>query len=293
MVSWQVYIAIGILIWTGIDLISKKVLKDMDTLIFAWVYNLFAVITYSLVVIQIPSQINWSELAVFATVASGIFNSLAFLLTRHSIKISPVSKVVPLSNFGPIFTVALAIFLLGENPGFKAVIGALLIVGGAYILNLEKYSVEHVLLPLKSLLTDQGTLLMLIGSFVYSLCAIFDKVAVTSIPVIYYTYLLYLIIFLCLTFFIYLRRIKARDIEYEMSKNVVGCVGVGILAASASFVHFSALSMAEVSIVQPLKWTYTLLTVVFGYLIFREGHLKERLFGAVIMVLGTFLILGS
>jgi uncharacterized membrane protein len=65
---------------------------------------------------------------------------------------------------------------------------------------------------------------------------------------------------------------------------------VGLFSALAIVTQYIAITFLLVPYVIVIKRTSTIMRVLFGYLIFKEKGIKERLLGAAIMVLGVILI---
>jgi len=67
-------------------------------------------------------------------------------------------------------------------------------------------------------------------------------------------------------------------------------VPIGFFCALTVIFQMLAVSLTLVAHVIAIKRTSTLLSVLWGFLIFKETGLKERLLGAGIMVVGVLLI---
>ena len=65
---------------------------------------------------------------------------------------------------------------------------------------------------------------------------------------------------------------------------------VGLFSALAIVTQYIAITTLLVPYVIAIKRTSTIMSVLFGYLIFKEKGIKGRLFGAAIMVMGVILI---
>jgi drug/metabolite transporter (DMT)-like permease len=67
---------------------------------------------------------------------SVVLNTVANLTFLQAVRISPLSVTVPLLSLTPVFTTLLGFLLLGERPSGAAILGILLVVAGAFWLNL-------------------------------------------------------------------------------------------------------------------------------------------------------------
>ena len=68
---------------------------------------------------------------------------------------------------------------------------------------------------------------------------------------------------------------------------------VGFFMALVMIFHMTAISLTLVTYVIAIKRTSVIMSVLWGAIIFKEKGIKERLVGAVIMVLGVVLIVLS
>ena len=65
---------------------------------------------------------------------------------------------------------------------------------------------------------------------------------------------------------------------------------LGLLAAVMILSQFTAISMTVASYVIAIKRAGMILSVVFGYLFFKEKHLRARLTGAMLMTAGVIVL---
>jgi uncharacterized membrane protein len=65
---------------------------------------------------------------------------------------------------------------------------------------------------------------------------------------------------------------------------------IGACQALMAICHFKAISMILVSYMISVKRLSLLLSVLFGGLFFHEEHIKERLSGSLLMLVGVVLI---
>ena len=65
---------------------------------------------------------------------------------------------------------------------------------------------------------------------------------------------------------------------------------IGFFAAVRAVTQMLAINLTLVAYVISIKRTSVLFSIVFAYLVFKEKGIKERLSGAILMVLGVCLI---
>lgn len=70
-------------------------------------------------------------------VFAGVAGALSWLFYFIALKTGSVSKVVAIDRLSLVFALALAALVLGETLGWKTILGAILMVGGAILISLK------------------------------------------------------------------------------------------------------------------------------------------------------------
>lgn len=109
--------------------------------------------------------------------ASVVLNVAANLLYLRAVKVSPLSLVIPLLSFVPVFTVIAANPLLGELPRPVQLGGIALVVAGALTLNADAARGRGPFGLVRALLAEPGSLPMLGTALCWSLTIVVDKMA--------------------------------------------------------------------------------------------------------------------
>jgi len=220
-----------------------------------------------------------------AVLCTASLNFLAILLYLKALQKIDLSLAMPMLSFTPVFLVLTSFLLLNEVPTLGGLIGIILIVAGAYILNLNK---NGFLSPFKELFKNRYMGYMLLVAFIYSLSSNFDKMVVTSSDAFFGSGVIYMIT--GIAFFI-IALVKTNNTlrEYWRSGNkliLLGAITVGEAAAVNT-----ALSLQIVPYVISLKRVSILFSVFFGGMLFHEKKMLQRSIGALIMVSGVACIL--
>jgi len=267
------------------DVAGKFGLKIMNEYVVAWALNFFSLplLIPILFFIEIP-ELNihfWMSVCV-----SGTLNIIASILYIKAIKRADLSLVIPLSTFTPLFLLITSPILIGEFPNTFGIIGIILIVFGSYILNIKEKK-NGIFAPFKALLKNKGAQMMLLVAFIWSISSNFDKMAINHSTPIFYGIIVSTFISLGITPFML---IKARKNLKEISKNIISLAPVGLFHGFMMIFHMIAISMTLVAYLISIKRTSALISVLFGAIIFKEKGLKERILGAIIMILGVLCI---
>lgn len=283
---WLVFSFISAISVSFKDVASKLGLRKLDEYIIAWswrFFSLFFLIPAFLIFGSFP-QINnniWLPLAI-----SGLLNLIATILYMKAVKLSDLSLVAPLITFTPLFLLITSPLILGEFPDWLGLLGVLLIVAGAYLLNIKERN-NGYWAPFKALLKQKGPKLMLIVAALWGVTSNFDKIGIKNSSPIFWACALNTVIALALIPFAFRQpKINFQKIKTEIKS----LLPIGFFDAGEIFFAMTAVSLTLVTYVVSVKRTSTIMSTALGGLIFKEKNIKERLLGALIMVAGVILI---
>lgn len=226
--------------------------------------------------------LNWTFW--WSTVISAVLSLIGLLLIVKALQISDLSLAQPLLAFTPVFLILTSIPLLREKPSLLGFLGIILIVIGAYFLQLGQG--KGVLGPIKALAKDQGARLMMIVALIYSVSSATNKVAVQSSNPITYILFAQLIMALLLLPMVF----KSKEAFSSIKPNIKWLVLLGFLVSLELFFHMTALQLSLASYVISLKRTSVLFSIILGAIIFKEKNIKSRLVAGLIMLAGVIII---
>ncbi|MBS3808025.1 MAG: EamA family transporter [Bacteroidales bacterium] len=283
--SWFFFAFLTALFRSLTDVTGKFGLKNMDEYIVAWSLFLFALPFMGLLLLftGIPEigQDFWIALFI-----SGIANVATNLLYMRAIKVSDLSITIPLITFTPLFMLITSPLIVGEFPNLYGLLGILLIVGGSYILNFKE-SNKGYLAPFKALLREKGPRLMLLVAFIWSITANLDKVGIENSSVFFWPVAVNSFITLG---FIPVVMLRSKGKTRQITSNLQTLLPIGLFHGLMIITQMVAVSLTLVAYVISIKRTSAAISVVLGWLIFRETGLRERLTGSLIMIGGVVLI---
>jgi len=220
-----------------------------------------------------------------AAATSILINLLAVTLQVKALSLSPLSLTVPFLAFTPLFMVLTGWMILGEVPDTKGIAGIVLIVAGAYAVNLDRIR-GGVLAPIRAIASEPGSRLMLLVALIWSVSAAFDKVATVSSSAAFYT------VFFSIVFgILYVPWLVTGLIRTPLTRGVVPRLfALSLIEAVMILSQWTAIGMALASYVIAIKRAGMVLSVGLGYLFFRERHIAARLLGSALMVAGVLAI---
>jgi uncharacterized membrane protein len=237
----------------------------------------------------------WGWLALLVPLEVG-----AMLLYMAAIRDHPLSLTVPYLAFTPAFVILIAFVLLGERISAGGAAGVLLVVAGAWLLN-----VQHARLadwrswtrPLRAILWEPGSRMILGVALLYAFTATMGKAAMAYVAPEQFGALYFAIIGLLLLPLFALppaavRGLGAAQLSPRRLLRRPGAVlAVALLNAGMVYTHFLALQRVEVAYMIAVKRTSLLFGILYGALLFRESGLGTRLPAGLLMLAGVFVIL--
>ena len=227
-------------------------------------------------------QVQWTPVVLLFLFGSGVLQTLYFVTLQRGYQVGDLSLVYPLARgTGPLFSTLGAIFLLGEQPTLLGLLGALLIVGGVFIISASAVSSGGSGLDRRAAV-GYG---LLTGLFIASY-TLWDKVAVSQLhlpPVLYDT------ISVCV------RAALLVPIGVRSWPQVVGLwrehkgaiIGVGFFSELGYILVLVAMQTTPVIYTAPLREVSILIATLMGAIFLHEGHLRRRLPAAAAILLGV------
>ena len=284
--SWTFFSLLSAFFQAATDAFSKKVLREnCDIYLVGWARWCFAVpfLLTMLLFIHIPTldQIFWFN--VFLLLPLEI---TALILYIKALKLSPLSLSIPFLSFTPVFLLLTSFLMLGEQPDSSGLLGIFSVTVGGYLLNFHTIS-RGTFEPFRCIVEEKGCLLMIGVALIYSITSNLGKAAIQHSSPPFFAVFYFTFLSLILTPIVWFKNrgtfLKGlHDLNYFLL--------MGLSCALMFIFHTLAISLIQVPYMISLKRTSMLLSIVFGRLYFNETHIKERLLGSIIMLIGVLLI---
>lgn len=285
-----VFYALFFAIWTALQtFLTKNLTKKINPIPLLYLFFLFN-IPIAFFLLFFLGGVPEVTLNFYLYIGiAGFLDTLAFVFSFVAISRSSISLIAPISSFGPVFTTLIAIFTLNEVPNPIKVVGILLIVIGAYLLNALDIK-QGIFTPFKTLFSNKGVWLFLAANFIWGITPIFQKKAIleTSPQVPLFASLMGMcFVLLFLTPFAFKKAIRSvKEIKANLKWFVVNGVGNAFAQAAA----FTAFALVFVGYATSIFKLSTLFIIILGGVFLKEERIKERLLGACVMLLGAILL---
>jgi uncharacterized membrane protein len=284
---WIIYSLLTAFFTSCVDVISRKISKNISPYVLSWAYITFSIPFLLIIFAFMPEPLEVEPVPFWiAAVASASTLVISTIFYFKAIESSELSISMPMLTFTPALLLLTSPLMLGEFPAPLGLSGVLMIVSGAYFLNLQTYK-KGIFQPFRSLLNEKGARYMMLTAILYSIGANIDKIGVmNSAPFIWAIVLNSL-----LSVFLFPIMIKKRpDFVSQIRKNWIFLLSIGICFAAALAFQMTAIRMNIVPYIIAIKRMSVFFSSVFGFIIFKEQNMRERLIGVMLMVGGVFLI---
>jgi len=285
-----VFYSLFFAVWGALQtFLTKSLTKKISPLALLYVFFLFN-IPFAFILLFFLGGVPHASVNFYLYIGiAGFLDAIAFVCAYLAISKSPISLIAPISSFSPVFTTFIAIFALNEIPAPVKFGGILLVVVGAYLLNVADAR-EGILTPFKTLFSHKGVLLYLAAYFIWSITPIFQKKAIfeTSPQVPLFASIIGMVFcFIFLTPFAIKKAIKNfREVKSNLKWLVVSGVGTAFSQAAA----YAAFALAFVGYATSIFRLSALFIIIMGGVFLKEERIKERLLGASVMLAGAILL---
>jgi len=217
---------------------------------------------------------------------------IAMWLYMLAIRDAPLSLTLPYLAFTPVFNTLTGYLLLGETVSLRGFSGILLVVLGAWLLNLKSAQGGirlKLLAPFRAITRERGSRLMLVVAAIYSLTSVTGKGAMQQVTPGFFGPF-YFVLLGCASAVIF----ASREVSSwrALSRHPVAHLGIGLFMAAMVVTHFYAIAHIEVAYMVAVKRTSLLFGMLYGAWLFGDSGLQKNLVAGLLMLTGVLLIVG-
>ena len=230
-----------------------------------------------------PEPRFWAPAAVSVALNAGA-SMLYVRALRHDL-----SLTVPITALSPVFLLATEPLITGRTVPGIGMLGVAVIGVGLYVLNLHALRTHGVFGPIRSVWRLPGPRLMLGVIVIWAMTAPLDGIAVRAWDPLWYSAVLHGGIGAILTPFCWRKPQALAPARHDRLR----LASLGLLSGFGSMLQMTAMAVAPATYVIAIRRFSAPLSAVWGWLFFKEPHVRERLIGALVMTAGAALILAS
>jgi uncharacterized membrane protein len=203
-------------------------------------------------------------------------------LNSLALKVAPISLCVPFTAFAPIFVIGSGYLVLGELPTIIGMMGISLIVVGGVLMHRKLFAVSWKA-PIAAIMKDPGSRLMVLSVLLGAVFSPLEKQLILMSDALTAVFLygagtMIGLWILCLVLRTELTRVMRERPQWAVLS--------GLMDALMTIAQFVAVMYLPVVITMCIKRAGIVLTVLAGWLFFREREITDRLIGSMAMVGG-------
>ncbi|MBU1154549.1 MAG: DMT family transporter [Proteobacteria bacterium] len=210
----------------------------------------------------------------------------ALFLYLRAIQVSPLSLTMPFMAFTPLFVIGTGWLFLDELPSTAGVTGVVLVVAGAYALNLHQVR-RGWAAPLLAVTREKGSMLILATSALYGYTLTLGKVALLASGPWFMASAYPLVLSVALVAVLAARR----QLGWDWLRRPWPALAVGLCMAAMLVCHYWSLTQAPAAYMVAVKRLSIIMAVLYGGVFLKEARLAQHLMASGLMVAGAVVIL--
>ena len=256
----------------------------------------FATVTGSLIATAAAFIFNFGDIWQLAPIAfawfallAGVHHLLARMLNYTAISMIGASRSAPIAATAPIFSAALAIALLGERPNAFIYIGTFMVVGGMVLVVTGGVRAGGARPEVRS--NNLGYLFAIGAAAVYGAVTVIAKHITSEFAPPLVTATFSLLIGTLLLGILTHRKVVSSFVPSQRGQ-IGHAMVAGICSGLAVLFLYSALSLAPVTVVNPVVSAYPLVTLIAAHVFLRrlESITPSLAIGTLITVAGIVMV---
>ena len=287
---WFVLATCSALLSASSAVIQKKILFRLTALEFSFLVSaiILAVslfVPFSVDVASIPSS------ALMILIGKSILGGMAFLLVMMSLEHNQISSALPLLGITPGVTALLSLMLLGESLRPWEWVGIGLMMAGTYTLEIRPR--QKIIQPFKVIFTNKNFYYIYGAVGLFAVSSVADRMLVSGyridpLVVLFYQHIVYCTLF---GLQLLLRKYSFSTLLIKGKGQFSFILAAELLTIGYRFTQLEATKLAPVAWVLAVKRTSILYATFFGGKLFSDDRLREKLLGALLIVVSGFIIL--
>lgn len=264
------------------NIFQKKLSSDYSAMTINFYSYLFLSIFCLININVIKPYIYNCEFLILVFV-SGLLCTLGMICMIKAVNLGELSVLGPINSYKSILSLIIAFFLLKEVPSFQSIIGVILIVfGSRYIFFDDTNSFNFSFLKRKDI-----QLRFLAMTLTATEAVLLKRIIIISSVEISFMFWCFMGLFWSLI----LLCICRKNLKISRFKNfsylLLISICLGLMQYSTNFVF----ERMQVGLALCLFQLSSVITVLFGWKIFKEKNIRTKLAGCLIMIVGSCFIL--
>lgn len=279
------------------ELLNRIILKNRgDTLAFSFLYQVFAAV-FALPFFVLGLRLPTSFFPYLILIALGVLDTLSIFLIMESYKYLEVSLRTIVYQLRLFWILMLSIILLGEGLNLGKIIGVGLIFSGISLAIFKKTKVswlKKIVIRVLGRRDQKGK-----GVLVTLLASILTAFEMIGVKHLLNQFSLSFIVFAALSvsalvFLLLAPDLKDRVLTLIKSSQRKAIWLTCFLGTIGLFLSLEAMSLTELSLVNPILESFKVLTMLGGIFFLKEREqVGQKILGGILTVVGMILIKGA
>lgn len=284
---WVLY-AFSSAFFAGITAILAKIgMKDADSdvvtalrttviLCFSWA---------SVCIMRIDTQLSTiANGSLMYLILSGLSTGASWMCYFRALQLGDINKIVPIDKSSVILTMLLAFIFLEEPISIFGIIAMIIIGLGTYLM------IQRDKTKAQETTSNQWLIFAILSTLFASLTAILGKIGIDGIDPIIGTAIRTLVIAPMAWVLVFIQK-KGYLVKNIDCRSMVFIMISGLSTSVSWLCYYYALQNGKASIVVPIDKLSIVVTIIFGYLFFKETLSLKAIIGLTMIVIGTLLLL--
>ena len=264
--------------------VALKTARDRTA--FVWWMLLWGGVLFAPVLVLLAEPVTPAAWGIMAV--SAVFEALYFISVARAYQHADLSVVYPLARgSAPLFLLIWSTLFIGDRPSAAGLAGIVIIALGLYLINLPRLAAWRE--PLRAL-RQAGPRLALLAGLCISLYTVIDRVGVTRLNPLLYTYLALWLTVLFMTPYT-LRAVGWAGLRAELRSSRFNSVIAGFTTLAAyAIVLYAIRAGVLVSYAGAMREISVVFGVIAGLVLLKERGSAMRVLGGVAVAAGVALI---
>jgi len=284
---WLLYALLSAIFLSMSEIFQKRGLFKEHALEFSLAKYVFSI---SLFLILIPLiDFNIPLIAWILLIISSILGAVGNLYRAKAYKHMSISSVAPFFNLSPVIVAILAFFILGEQITSRQIIGIIVLIIGAYILEVD-HNIHSLIQPLKNIIKSKYIHYIFFVLILFGFGSMIDKKLIDNylnpLQIVFLASLFMALTYLFTTLF----KNGVAGIKNSFKEGKKDAFFSALFWNIEIFFCFKALALQFISLVIPIKRLSTIFTTIGGGTIFKDKGLYVKALACIIMFIGAFFV---
>lgn len=260
----------------------RKTDSDIATAIRTVVVLLFSIIM-SIVAGSVGTIAEVTAKSWIFLILSGIMTGASWICYFKALSLGDVNKILPIDKSSTVLTIILSIILFGETENLVLkLIGIVILTVGIYLM-IEKKSTDKYG-------RNSGLVYAALSAVFASLTSILAKIGIDGVESNLGTAIRTFVV-LIMTWIIVFAKGKQVYIKDTDKKELVYILFSGVATGASWLCYYYAVQNGILSVVVPIDKLSIVVAILFSYFVFGEKLGKKALFGLLLMIAGTLLMI--